>query len=93
MMSTVQKATEDYLLGNSVNEQERLKTQTRYLEKWFEQFFLLAGLELGMRVLDLGCGMGDFSLLAARLVGPSGHVTGIDRSERCFSIAGAGNQR
>lgn len=32
-----------------------------------------------MRVLDLGCGMGDVSLLAARLVGPSGHVTAIDR--------------
>jgi len=28
-----------------------------------------------MSVLDLGCGMGDVSLLAARLVRPSGHVT------------------
>jgi len=27
-----------------------------------------------MRVLDLGCGMGDVSLLAADLVGPSGSV-------------------
>jgi ubiquinone/menaquinone biosynthesis C-methylase UbiE len=32
-----------------------------------------------MSVLDLGCGMGDVSLLAARLVGTTGHVTGIDR--------------
>jgi ubiquinone/menaquinone biosynthesis C-methylase UbiE len=35
--------------------------------------------EPGMRVLDLGCGMGDVALLAAGLVGTTGHVTGIDR--------------
>ena len=53
--------------------------QAKFLQQWSEQFFLSAGLEPGMRVLDLGCGMGDVSLLAARLVGPSGRVTGIDR--------------
>jgi len=30
-------------------------------------------------MLDLGCGMGDVSLLAADLVGPSGSVLGVDR--------------
>jgi ubiquinone/menaquinone biosynthesis C-methylase UbiE len=71
----------DYVLGNSAQEQERLKLQARILEKWTEHFFLSAGLERGMSVLDLGCGMGDVSLLAARLVGPAGSVTGIDRDE------------
>lgn len=78
-MTAVQNATDEYVLGNSAHEQERLKMQARFLEKWTEQFFLLAGLQPGMRVLDLGCGMGDVSLLAARLVGPSGQVVGIDR--------------
>ncbi|MEV4349375.1 methyltransferase domain-containing protein [Actinoplanes sp. NPDC049596] len=32
----------------------------------------------GDRVLDLGCGRGAALLPAARLVGPNGHVTGID---------------
>jgi ubiquinone/menaquinone biosynthesis C-methylase UbiE len=72
-------ATEEYVLGNSIHEQERLKMQAQFLQQWSEQFFLSAGLEPGMRVLDLGCGMGDVSLLAAKLVGPSGRVTGIDR--------------
>jgi ubiquinone/menaquinone biosynthesis C-methylase UbiE len=78
-MSAVQNAIEDYVLGNSLQEQDRLKLQAGFLEKWTEQFLLLAGVVPGMRVLDLGCGMGHVSLLAAKLVGPSGHVTGIDR--------------
>jgi ubiquinone/menaquinone biosynthesis C-methylase UbiE len=75
----MRNATEEYVLGNSTHERERLKLQAKFLQQWSEQFFLSAGLEPGMRVLDLGCGMGDVSLLAARLVGPSGSVTGIDR--------------
>ncbi len=78
-MSAVGNPIEDYVLGNTAQEQERLKLQGRFLEKWTEQFLLSAGIEPGMSVLDLGCGVGDVSLLAARLVGPSGHVTGIDR--------------
>ena len=78
-MSAVHNAIEDYVLGNGTQEQERLKLQGRFLEKWAEQFLLSASLEPGMSVLDLGCGMGDVSLLAGRLVGPSGHVTAIDR--------------
>jgi ubiquinone/menaquinone biosynthesis C-methylase UbiE len=31
-----------------------------------------------MRVLDLGCGIGDVTLIAARIVGPHGSVTGLD---------------
>ena len=32
----------------------------------------------GMSVLDVGCGWGDMSLQIAEMVGPSGHVVGID---------------
>jgi len=40
--------------------------------------FTLGRLALGERVLDLGCGAGTDSLVAAQMVGPDGHVTGID---------------
>ena len=78
-MPALHDSIQDYVLGNNAQEQERLKLQASFLEKWTEQFLLSAGLERGMRVLDLGCGMGDVSLLAARLVGITGAVTGIDR--------------
>jgi SAM-dependent methyltransferase len=38
-----------------------------------------AGIGPGMRVLDIGCGAGDVTLLAAELVGEQGAVVGVDR--------------
>jgi ubiquinone/menaquinone biosynthesis C-methylase UbiE len=70
---------QDYVLGNGVQEQNRLQYQAAILEKWTRQFFVSAGIETGMSVLDLGCGMGDVSMLAAEMVGPTGSVIGIDR--------------
>ena len=72
-------SAQDYVLGNSVQEQNRLQYRAAILDKWTGQFFVSAGIEPGMRVLDLGCGMGDVSLLAAKLVGPTGSVIAIDR--------------
>lgn len=40
-----------------------------------------AGVQDGMRVLDIGCGHGDVTFLAAELVGATGGVVGIDREE------------
>ncbi|WP_157237910.1 class I SAM-dependent methyltransferase [Desulfobacter curvatus] len=33
----------------------------------------------GRRILDMGCGAGDYALQAARLTGPLGHVTAVDK--------------
>jgi SAM-dependent methyltransferase len=43
----------------------------------------------GERVLDLGCGAGTDSLVAAQLVGPEGRVTGIDMTPEMLAKAGA----
>ena len=40
-------------------------------------------------MLDLGSGVGDVSLLAARLVGPSGEVVGVERDPRSIARASA----
>jgi SAM-dependent methyltransferase len=39
-----------------------------------------AGLRRGLRVADVGCGVGLVTALLARLVGPDGHVVGLDVS-------------
>ena len=52
-----------------------------------ERCFREAGIGPGQRVLDIGSGVGDVSLLAARLVGPSGDVVGIERDARSLARA------
>lgn len=53
--------------------------QGAILNGFLETAFRAAGIRPGMRVLDIGSGVGDVSLLAADLVGPQGSVVGIDR--------------
>ena len=49
--------------------------------------FDAAGIRPGMRVLDLGCGVGDVAFVAADLVGPDGYVVGVDRSPEALARA------
>src|SRR6266704_6554645 len=49
--------------------------------------FTLGRLEPGERVLDLGSGAGTDSLVAARMVGEGGHVTGIDMTPAMLAKA------
>ena len=49
--------------------------------------FSLGELEPEERVLDLGCGAGTDTLVAAQMVGPKGHVTGIDMTPEMLAKA------
>jgi ubiquinone/menaquinone biosynthesis C-methylase UbiE len=61
--------------------------QARILRPYTEKFFRAAGLAPGMRVLEVGSGMGDVALLSADIVGPGGHVLGIDRDATALDNA------
>jgi SAM-dependent methyltransferase len=76
-----------YFLGHSDAEVERLAFQSAFYRDTTEAALRRAGLASGMRVLDVGCGGGDVSLIAAQLVGPSGFVLGIDRSAEAVMAA------
>jgi 2-polyprenyl-3-methyl-5-hydroxy-6-metoxy-1,4-benzoquinol methylase len=78
---------ETYAMGYSQHELERLVFQARLLRPMTERLLRRAGIEPGMRVLDVGSGAGDVAQLAAELVGPSGSVTGIDRDPRSVALA------
>ena len=68
-----------YVCGHSGGELERLEMQGDFFAGMTRSILADAGLVPGMRVLDIGCGAGDVSFLAAEMVGPSGWVMGIDR--------------
>jgi len=72
--------SQDYPLGYSEQEARRLAEQGALLEEFTADALRRAGLRQGMQVLDIGCGVGDVSLLAARAVGRDGAVLGIDRA-------------
>ena len=82
-------STSLYALGSTDAEHERLIRQASRLAPCTERFLCQAGIGPGQRVLDLGSGVGDVAMLAARLVGPSGEVVGIERDSRSIARARA----
>jgi ubiquinone/menaquinone biosynthesis C-methylase UbiE len=76
-----------YTLGHSDAEIHRLLLQGRIYNQHTANALRMAGLRPGMRVLDVGCGPGDVSIAASRLVGPTGTVVGVDASADVIELA------
>jgi ubiquinone/menaquinone biosynthesis C-methylase UbiE len=73
---------DDYVLGHSAEEYERLRHQAQALEPATKRIFQSIGLRAGSSCLDIGCGPGEVIRLMGEIVGPSGRVTGMDRDTR-----------
>jgi len=86
---TASQATADYALGYTDGEQDRLIRQAALIAPYTERLFREAGIGPGHRVLDLGSGMGDVSMLVAKLLGASGEVVGIERDATSIKRAQA----
>ncbi len=78
-----------YAFGSGIGEDEvaRLEIQGALLAPGTRIVFTEAGIRHGMRVLDLGCGAGDSTFVAADLVGPGGSVVGLDHSPEALARA------
>ncbi len=86
--SVVQRrADPTYVLGRSRDEYVRLMAQAAVLAPMSRRLLAAAGVGPGMSVLDVGCGVGDLSMLAADIVGPTGHVLGVDLDPTALQVA------
>lgn len=83
----------DYVMGSGDPEMRRLATLSALYEESTRRWLELAGLEAGMSVVDVGCGPGDVTLLAAEMVGPGGTVTGVDASPETLALARSRTER
>jgi ubiquinone/menaquinone biosynthesis C-methylase UbiE len=70
--------THDELMGRTPEEYQRLRRQAKVWEPATIRVLREAGLRKGMSCLDAGCGPGEVMRLMGELVGPTGHVTGLD---------------
>jgi ubiquinone/menaquinone biosynthesis C-methylase UbiE len=79
--------SDKYPLGYTEDEARRLAVQAAFIQDLTGDVFRRAGIGPGMHVLDLGCGVGDVSFLAAGMVGSAGTVLGIDRNASSIETA------
>jgi SAM-dependent methyltransferase len=87
-MATIDEPSrESYGLGHAENELRRLEVQARLIAPITKRWLVEAGIKTGMRVLDVGSGVGDVAFLAAELVGVTGQVIGTDRAHAALTVA------
>ena len=71
----------NYVLGNTSSEIERLKIQSSLFESLTKDALLKAGIKKGMKCCDIGCGPGEVTKMMGDIVGNTGKVFGVDINE------------
>src|SRR5215813_9579077 len=70
----------EYVLATGRAAAHRLQLLHSLYGPGARRVLLQAGIQPGMRVADLGCGVGMTTALLAELVGPTGQIVGVDYS-------------
>ena len=85
---TLEKAAESVTLDNYTRIADMYEANVvPFYEPLARRLVEMAGLHQGQTVLDVGTGTGLAAFLAARLVGPTGRVLGVDLSDGMLSVA------
>ena len=75
-------------ISNSLHEPyENVYDNIKGIRKPAERLVIYAKLAPGQRILDVACGTGFATMAAARVVGDTGRVTGIDISDKMLDVA------
>lgn len=82
-------SADNYLLGQTPYAIQRLLRLGQICQPFTRRVFAEAGITTAMRVLDIGCGPGEVSMIAADLVREAGRVLGIDASTEMLGVARA----
>ena len=88
-MTSEHHSAHHYVLGHDAPEIERLQLQATVIGPVTRRLIEQSGIGPGMRVLDIGCGPGDVSMLLADAVGETGRVVAFDREPRAIAVAQA----
>ena len=75
-----------YILGTDKEELIRLELQHKVWSSEAKRGWDLAGFKTGQTILDLGCGPGYCTEELALIVGKTGKVIGVDRSDTFYCI-------
>jgi SAM-dependent methyltransferase len=78
-----------YLIRGGLEGRERLRVLGRVMRPTTLPLLDRAGVAVGMRCLDVGCGGGDVTFELASLVGPTGRAVGIDLDATKIELAHA----
>jgi len=81
------KRTLDWKVGNKGSEAYERYIVPAWMGEWAEALVAIGGVESGQRVLDVACGTGIVARKAARLVGSSGRVDGLDAIKEMLNAA------
>lgn len=79
--------SKDYMLAQGSADVDRLALLNQLYGPPSEALLLEAGLQPGMRVVEIGCGSGNMTCWLAERVGPTGRVTGVDASAESLEQA------
>jgi len=83
----------NYVLGNTSDEIERLKIQSALFEPLTRDSLLKGCIRKGMTCCDVGCGPGEVTKMMGDLVGKSGRVVGFDINENYIKYCKASTKQ
>jgi ubiquinone/menaquinone biosynthesis C-methylase UbiE len=88
-MATANSSRKNYMLATGDEAANRLQLLNQIFGSSTRELLNLAGLALGMRVAEIGCGAGLVALSMAEAVGKDGSVAAVDMSAEQLRVAEA----